>query len=107
MVEIFNLQVPQKLLSLFVECDMCNILQHQVALVLSFVLQKTEADLNFCQKLWIVECQLFPWFVDAWELNFVSVSTSLVTWRHRGIIFFGFRNNNIIGEKDIWVTSFH
>ncbi|GJQ10757.1 hypothetical protein GpartN1_g2548.t1 [Galdieria partita] len=72
MIEIFNLQVPQLLLTLFVDCDMCNILQHQVSLVLSFALQKTDSELSVSQKLWMLECRLFPWFIDAWELNFVS-----------------------------------
>ncbi|EME28092.1 hypothetical protein Gasu2_62410 [Galdieria sulphuraria] len=71
-IEIFNFQVPQLLLTLFVECDMCNILQHQVAALLSFTLQKTDAELSICQKLWILECRLFSWFIDAWELNFIS-----------------------------------
>lgn len=78
MIEIFNLQIPQWLLTVFVECDMCNILQHQVCALLSFALDKTEQELSLSQKLWILECRVFSWFVDAWELNFISVSIFLI-----------------------------
>eukprot|EP00871_Galdieria_phlegrea_P002990 jgi/Galph1/3692/GphlegSOOS_G2362.1 len=63
---IFQLEVPQMLLKIFVECDMCNILHNYIVSVLSSCFCGESKGI---QKLWITKCHIFDWLVQAWSEN--------------------------------------
>ncbi|GJD09764.1 Serine/threonine-protein phosphatase 6 regulatory subunit 1 [Galdieria sulphuraria] len=65
-VEIFRLGIPKLLLRLFVVCDMCNILHNYIVSVISSCFC---GDFKVVQKLWIQECHIYEWLVEAWSEN--------------------------------------
>ncbi|GJQ14435.1 hypothetical protein GpartN1_g6226.t1 [Galdieria partita] len=64
--EIFRLGVPKLLLRLFVDCDMCNILHNYIVSVISSCFC---GDFKMIQKLWIQDCHIYDWLVEAWSEN--------------------------------------
>ncbi|KAK4527995.1 hypothetical protein GAYE_SCF47G5929 [Galdieria yellowstonensis] len=63
---IFRLGVPELLLRLFVECDMCNILHNYIVSVISSCFC---GDFKVTQKMWIQDCHIYNWVVEAWYEN--------------------------------------